>query len=86
MITLKETITIFLAQYLLHTYSNKNKSIKKLNRLENEIPKSLLRNIETEILLLEYPYYNETTLIYLDIIYMFLLSALIIIIFLLLWL
>ena len=86
MISLKETLITFLAKYLLHIYSNKTKSIKKLNRLENEIPQILLRNIETEMLRLEYPYYNDTTLIYLDIIYMFLISALIIIICLLLWL
>ena len=86
MISLKETLITFLAKYLLHIYSNKTKSIKKLNRLENEIPQILLRNIETEMLRLEYPYYNDTTLMYFDIIYIFLISALIIIICLLLWL
>ena len=86
MISLKETLITFLAKYLLHIYSNKTKSIKKLNRLENEIPQTLLRNIETEMLRLEYPYHNDTTLIYFDIIYIFLISALIIIICLLLWL
>ena len=86
MISLKETLITFLAKYLLHIYSNKTKSIKKLNRLENEIPQILLRNIETEMLRLEYPYYNDTTMMYFDIIYIFLISALIIIICLLLWL
>ena len=86
MISLKETLITFLAKYLLHIYSSKTKSIKKLNRLENEIPQILLRNIETEMLRLEYPYYNDTTLMYFDIIYIFLISALIIIICLLLWL
>ena len=86
MITLKETLIVFLAKYFSRIYNDKNKSIKKLNRLENEIPQILLRNIETEMLRLEYPYYNDTTLMYFDIIYIFLISALIIIICLLLWL
>ena len=83
MITLKRITVIFLSQFLLRTYRNKNKAITKLKKLENEIPKCLLQNIENDILLREHTYYSETPLVVLHVACKIILTFLLVLIFLL---